>query len=107
MKNHSFGAALCAVLNLVGELNIAVNVDRHFVLRLGPERQQRFQFGGGRAEALGRRPAASRFSPDMSKHIVFGTDERLQRENLEYGRRVYGAANPALTVMRYFPQEVG
>src|SRR5207249_4791894 len=26
------------------------------------------------AEALGRRPPASRFSPDMSKHILFGTD---------------------------------
>jgi betaine-homocysteine S-methyltransferase len=46
------------------------------------------------AEALGRRPAASRFSPDMSKHIVFGTDKRLQRENLEFGRRAYGVASP-------------
>src|SRR5262245_57806678 len=42
------------------------------------------------AEALGRRPPASRFSPDMSKHIVFGTDKRLRAENLEYGRRLYG-----------------
>jgi betaine-homocysteine S-methyltransferase len=41
------------------------------------------------AEALGRRPPASRFSPDMSKHIVFGTDKRLRRENLEYGRKLY------------------
>jgi len=46
------------------------------------------------AEAFGRRPAASRFSPDMSKHIVFGTDKRLQRENLEFGRRAYGVASP-------------
>ena len=46
------------------------------------------------AEALGRRPAASRFSPDMSKHIVFGTDKRLQRENLEFGRRAYRVASP-------------
>ena len=45
------------------------------------------------AEALGRRPPASRFSPDMSKHIVFGTDKRLQRENLEYGRSVYVRAS--------------
>jgi betaine-homocysteine S-methyltransferase len=39
------------------------------------------------AEALGRRPEASRFSPDMSKHILFGTDKRLRQENLAYGRR--------------------
>jgi betaine-homocysteine S-methyltransferase len=45
------------------------------------------------AEALGRRPPASRFSPDMSKHIVFGTDKRLQQANLEYGRQVYGRAS--------------
>jgi len=42
------------------------------------------------AEALGRRPPASRFSPDMSKHIVFGADKRLRPENLEYGRKLYG-----------------
>ena len=42
------------------------------------------------AEALGRRPPASRYSPDMSKHIVFGTDKRLWQGNLEWGRRVYG-----------------
>src|SRR5207237_796571 len=29
------------------------------------------------AEALGRKPAASRYSPDMSKHILFGSDKRL------------------------------
>jgi len=44
------------------------------------------------AEALGRRPPASRYSPDMSKHILFGSDKRLWKENLEYGRRTYGAA---------------
>jgi betaine-homocysteine S-methyltransferase len=38
------------------------------------------------AEALGRRPPASRYSPDMSKHILFGTDKRLRQENLAYGR---------------------
>ena len=42
------------------------------------------------AEALGRRPPASRYSPDMSKHILFGTDKRLWQENLAWGRRVYG-----------------
>jgi betaine-homocysteine S-methyltransferase len=47
------------------------------------------------AEALGRRPAASRFSPDMSKHILFGSDKRLWQKNLEYGRKTYGAADSA------------
>ena len=28
------------------------------------------------------------------KHIVFGTDKRLQRETLEFGRRVHGARSP-------------
>jgi betaine-homocysteine S-methyltransferase len=41
------------------------------------------------AEALGRRPPASRFSPDMSKHILFGTDKRLRQDGLEYARRNY------------------
>jgi betaine-homocysteine S-methyltransferase len=39
----------------------------------------------GLAEGLGRRPPASRYSPDMSKHILFGTDRRLNQENLKYG----------------------
>jgi betaine-homocysteine S-methyltransferase len=47
------------------------------------------------AEALGRRPPASRYSPDMSKHILFGTDKRLWQRNLEYGRQTYGAADSA------------
>ena len=47
------------------------------------------------AEALGRRPPASRFSPDMSKHILFGSDKRLWRKNLEYGRQTYGATGAA------------
>jgi betaine-homocysteine S-methyltransferase len=38
------------------------------------------------AEALGRTPPASRFSPDMSKHAYFGTDESLKSENLEYAK---------------------
>jgi len=40
----------------------------------------------GLAEGLGRRPPASRYSPDMSKHILFGTDKRLNQDNLAYGR---------------------
>jgi betaine-homocysteine S-methyltransferase len=36
------------------------------------------------AEALGRRPPASRYSPDMSKHAFMGTDDRLLRHNREY-----------------------
>ena len=47
------------------------------------------------AEALGRRPPASRYSPDMSKHILFGSDKRLWQKNLEYGRQTYGAAESA------------
>jgi betaine-homocysteine S-methyltransferase len=41
------------------------------------------------AEALGRRPDASRYSPDMSKHILFGSDKRLRQDYLEYARRNY------------------
>jgi len=47
------------------------------------------------AEALGRRPPASRFSPDMSKHIHFGTDKRLRQDYLEYARRHYRSAPSA------------
>ena len=47
------------------------------------------------AEALGRRPPASRYSPDMSKHILFGTDKRLRQDNLDYGRQNYQYAPPA------------
>jgi betaine-homocysteine S-methyltransferase len=36
------------------------------------------------AEALGRRPPASRYSPDMSKHAFMGTDDRLLQHNREY-----------------------
>lgn len=39
------------------------------------------------AEALGRRPGASRYSEDMSRHVYFGTSNELRRHNLEYGRR--------------------
>jgi betaine-homocysteine S-methyltransferase len=40
------------------------------------------------AEALGRRPPASRYSPDMSKHAYFGTGPGHKRENLEYSREL-------------------
>ena len=36
------------------------------------------------AEALGRKPAASRFTADMSKHYSLGTDSRLKQENRAY-----------------------
>lgn len=40
------------------------------------------------AEALGRRPAASRYSVDMSKHYAFGTDESLQKHNVDYAKKL-------------------
>jgi methionine synthase I (cobalamin-dependent) len=40
------------------------------------------------AEALGRTPPASRYSPDMSKHAYFGTDESLKPENVEYAEKL-------------------
>jgi betaine-homocysteine S-methyltransferase len=40
------------------------------------------------AEALGRTPPASRYSPDMSKHAFYGTDASLQDVNLEYAERL-------------------
>jgi betaine-homocysteine S-methyltransferase len=40
------------------------------------------------AEALGRTPPASKYSPDMSKHVFFGTAEGLNRENLEYSKQL-------------------
>jgi betaine-homocysteine S-methyltransferase len=40
------------------------------------------------AEALGRTPPASRYSPDMSKHAYFGTDETLKRHNVKYSGRL-------------------
>jgi betaine-homocysteine S-methyltransferase len=36
------------------------------------------------AEALGRRPPASRYSPDMSKHAYFGEGPMVRPENREY-----------------------
>ncbi len=40
------------------------------------------------AEALGKNPPASRYSPDMSKHYARGDDERLVKENLEFAEKM-------------------
>jgi betaine-homocysteine S-methyltransferase len=40
------------------------------------------------AESLGRRPAASKFSPDMSKHYAYGSDHRLKKANTEYAEKL-------------------
>jgi betaine-homocysteine S-methyltransferase len=40
------------------------------------------------AEALGRKPPASRYSPDLSKHAFLGTDTRLRREYQQLGERL-------------------
>ena len=40
------------------------------------------------AEAVGRTPPASRFSPDMSKHAYWGTDARIKAENQQYAERL-------------------
>jgi betaine-homocysteine S-methyltransferase len=40
------------------------------------------------AEALGRRPEASRYSPDMSRHFAFGTDPSLDEETLSMARKL-------------------
>lgn len=40
------------------------------------------------AEALGRTPRASRYSADMSKHALLGTDPRVKPEYREYGQRL-------------------
>ncbi len=40
------------------------------------------------AEALGKKPPASRYSADMSKHYAFGTDAKLVKENLEFADKM-------------------
>lgn len=40
------------------------------------------------AEALGRTPPASRYTPDMSKHAYFGTDASLKAENVQFAERL-------------------
>jgi betaine-homocysteine S-methyltransferase len=42
------------------------------------------------AEALGRHPPASRYSPDMSKHYIFGSAKGLRRTNLDYAKQLRG-----------------
>jgi len=40
------------------------------------------------AEALGRKPEASKYSPDMSKHAFMGTDPTLKPSNREFAERL-------------------
>jgi betaine-homocysteine S-methyltransferase len=40
------------------------------------------------AEALGRKPPASRFSSDMSKHYAYGNDARLKQASREYAEKL-------------------
>jgi betaine-homocysteine S-methyltransferase len=40
------------------------------------------------AESVGRKPAASRYSADMSKHAFFGTHRRIQKIQREYQARL-------------------
>ncbi|MFV1998182.1 MAG: homocysteine S-methyltransferase family protein [Acidiferrobacterales bacterium] len=40
------------------------------------------------AEALGKNPPASRYSPDMSKHYALGSDKRLVKENIEFAEKL-------------------
>ena len=39
------------------------------------------------AEAMGRKPQASKYSENMSKHFMYGSDERLPKHITEYGDR--------------------
>ncbi|MBV9520138.1 MAG: homocysteine S-methyltransferase family protein [Hyphomicrobiales bacterium] len=40
------------------------------------------------AEALGRHPPASRYSPDMTKHAFFGSNKRLKAHNIAYAGKL-------------------
>jgi betaine-homocysteine S-methyltransferase len=40
------------------------------------------------AEALGRKPEASKYTADMSKHAFFGTDKRIREVQTEYRSRL-------------------
>ena len=40
------------------------------------------------AEALGKNPPASRFSPDMSKHYALGNDASLRKANMDFAREM-------------------
>ena len=47
------------------------------------------------AEALGRRPEASKYSADMSKHFMLGSDSSLKEANTKtLHQKLYGAAEP-------------
>jgi len=48
------------------------------------------------AEALGRKPAASRYSEDMSKHYVLGSDPSFRKANTEYRGQAAGCELGAL-----------
>jgi betaine-homocysteine S-methyltransferase len=37
------------------------------------------------AEALGKEPYLARYSPDMSKHFLYGSDPSLKKHNVEFG----------------------
>ena len=55
------------------------------------------------AEGLERTPSASRYSPDMSKHAFYGTDERVRDEYKEYALAPLGtrrASDPRSRVRR-------
>ncbi|XP_070568403.1 betaine--homocysteine S-methyltransferase 1-like [Ptychodera flava] len=41
------------------------------------------------AESLGRSPPASRFSPDMSKHCVYGTDAKVKKDVADVNMKLY------------------
>ena len=58
----------------------AVDIDLGLCCGAGPHHVRSL------AEAIGRTPPASRYSPDMSKHAYFGTDESLQDENVQYAK---------------------
>ena len=40
------------------------------------------------AEALGRKPPASRYAPDMSKHYIFGNAKNVHAQHLEYAEKL-------------------
>jgi betaine-homocysteine S-methyltransferase len=40
------------------------------------------------SEALGRKPPASRYTADMSKHAYFGTNQKLKTDNQEYSKKL-------------------
>src|SRR5438876_1082160 len=42
------------------------------------------------AEALGRKPPASRYTEDMSKHYVLGSDPSFRKANTEYRSKLQG-----------------